>query len=390
MTAPAINLLDGAFYMEGARDAYAWMRRNAPAYFDEQCGIWALSTYDDVLGAERDATTFSNAGGSRPDTGPLPWMIDLDAPDHHKRRKLVSRGFTPARVRASEDRVVRICDDLIDAVSERGNCDFVRDLAAPLPMIVIGDMLGVAPEDRTALLGWSDDMLGSLNGGNERMEAAGAAFGEFFAYARQMIAARRAEPTDDLISVLVQAEVDGDRLEEHEIVFETLLLLLGGDETTRHVTIGGMEQLLAHPEQKQQLIDDPDRIPVAVEEMIRWVSPIKNMNRTLTRDIELHGERMHEGDKVLLLYESANFDDAHFVTPERFDIARSPNDHLAFGFGAHFCLGASLARLEIKAMIGQLLRRLPDLELATDEPPARSITGIAQMPVRFGPAPTTT
>jgi cytochrome P450 family 142 subfamily A polypeptide 1 len=390
VSAPAIKLLDGAFYVDGARDAYAWMRRNAPAYFDEQCGLWALSTYDDVLGAERDAATFSNAGGSRPDTGPLPWMIDLDAPDHHKRRKLVSRGFTPARVRASEDRVVRICDDLIDAVCERGSCDFVHDLAAPLPMIVIGDMLGVAPDDRAALLGWSDDMLGSLNGGSERMEAAGAAFGEFVAYARRMIAARRETPTDDLISVLVHAEVDGDRLEEHEIVFETLLLLLGGDETTRHVTIGGMEQLLAHPDQKQQLIDDPDRIPVAIEEMIRWVSPIKNMNRTLTRDIELHGERLPAGDKVLLLYESANFDETHFDEPDRFDIARSPNDHLAFGFGAHFCLGAGLARLEIKTMIGRLLRRLPDLELATDEPPARSITGIAHMPVRFSrTAPTT-
>jgi cytochrome P450 family 142 subfamily A polypeptide 1 len=385
VSAPAINLLDGAFYVDGARDAYRWMRRNAPAYFDEQCGIWALSTYDDVLGAERDAATFSNAGGSRPDTGPLPWMIDLDAPDHHKRRKLVSRGFTPARVRASEDRVVQICDDLIDAVCERGSCDFVHDLAAPLPMIVIGDMLGIAPEDRAALLGWSDDMLGSLNGGSERMEAAGTAFGEFFAYARRMIAARREAPTDDLVSVLVHAEVDGDRLEEHEIVFESLLLLLGGDETTRHVTIGGMEQLLAHPDQRQRLVDDPDRIPVAVEEMIRWVSPIKNMNRTLTRDVELHGERLPAGDKVLLLYESANFDETHFDEPDRFDTTRSPNDHLAFGFGAHFCLGAGLARLEIKAMIGQLLRRLPDLELASNEPLTRSITGIAHMPVRFNP-----
>jgi cytochrome P450 family 142 subfamily A polypeptide 1 len=144
-----------------------------------------------------------------------------------------------------------------------------------------------------------------------------------------------------------------------------------------------MEQLLAHPAQKQQLIDDPDRIPVAVEEMTRWVSPIKNMNRTLTRDLELHGEQLREGDKVVLLYESANFDEAHFDAPDRFDIARSPNDHLAFGFGAHFCLGASLARLEITAMIGRLLRRLPDLELATEEPLSRSITGIAHMPVRF-------
>jgi cytochrome P450 family 142 subfamily A polypeptide 1 len=383
VTAPPINLLDGAFYVDGARDAYAWMRQNAPAYFDEQCGLWALSRYDDVLGAERDAVTFSNAGGSRPETGPLPWMIDLDAPDHHKRRKLVSRGFTPARVRASENRVVRICDDLIDTVCEQGGCDFVDDLAAPLPMVVIGDMLGVPPEDRAQLLGWSDDLLGSLNGGDQRMEAAADAFGAFFAYAQHMIAARREAPADDLVSVLVHAEVDGDRLEEHEIVFEALLLLLGGDETTRHVTIGGMEQLFAHPDQKQQLIDDPDRIPVAVEEMTRWVSPIKNMNRTLTRDLELHGEQLREGDKVLLLYESANFDDDHFDAPDRFDITRTPNDHLAFGFGAHFCLGASLARLEIKAMIGQLLRRLPDLERATDGPLLRSITGIAHMPVRF-------
>jgi cytochrome P450 family 142 subfamily A polypeptide 1 len=385
VTAPAINLLDGAFYVDGARDAYAWMRRHAPVYFDEACGLWALSTYDGVLGAGRDAGTFSNAGGSRPDTGPLPWMIDLDAPDHHKRRKLVSRGFTPARVRASEERVVRICDDLIDAVSERGSCDFVRDLAAPLPMIVIGDMLGVAPEDRAALLRWSDDMLGSLNGGNERMEAAGAAFGEFFAYAKRMIETRRTAPTDDLVSVLVQAEVDGDRLEENEIVFESLLLLLGGDETTRHVTVGGMEQLFAHPDQKQRLIDEPEGIPVAVEEMLRWVSPVKNMNRTLTRDVEMNGELLHAGDKVLLLYESANFDETHFDDPDRFDVARSPNDHLAFGFGAHFCLGASLARLELQAMFGQLLRRLPDLERATDDALPRSITGIAEMPVRFSP-----
>ena len=247
MTAPPINLLAGDFYVDGARDAYTWMRRNSPVYFDDNNGLWALATYDGVLAAGRDSVTFSNAGGSRPDTGPLPWMIDLDAPDHLKRRKLVNRGFTPGRVRASADQVGRICDELIDAVCERGECDFVHDLAAPLPMIVIGDMLGVAPEDRADLLRWSDDMLGSLSGDPERVEAAAVAFGEYVEYATRMIAARRSQPTDDLVSVLVHAEVDGDRLDENEIVFESLLLLVGGDETTRHVTSGGMEQLLGEP-----------------------------------------------------------------------------------------------------------------------------------------------
>ena len=385
MTAPAIDLLDGAFYVDGAREAYAWMRQHAPVYYDAGSGLWALATYAGVRDAGRDVATFSSAGGSRPDTGPLPWMIDLDPPDHHKRRKLVSRGFTPARVRASAERVHTICDDLIDAVCEEGGCDFVRDLAAPLPMIVIGDMLGVPPEDRAALLRWSDEMLGSLKGGDANLEVAAVAFGEFFEYAGHMIAARRAAPTDDLVSVLVHAEVDGDRLDEHEIAFESLLLLLGGDETTRHVSSGGMEQLFANPAEKQKLLADPSLVDSAVEEMLRWVSPIKNMNRTLTRDVVLYGRPLHAGDKVLLLYESANFDESQFPNPDRFDVARSPNDHVAFGFGEHFCLGASLARLELQTMFRRLLQRLPDMELATDEPLPRSITGIAAMPVRFRP-----
>jgi cytochrome P450 family 142 subfamily A polypeptide 1 len=383
VTAPPIDLLSGDFYVDGAREAYVWMRRHAPVYFDDNSGLWAIATYDGVLGAERDSVTFSNAGGSRPDTGPLPWMIDLDAPDHGKRRKLVNRGFTPGRVRATAEQVGRICDQLIDSVCERGECDFVHDLAAPLPMIVIGDMLGVAPEDREDLLRWSDDMLGSLSGDPARIEAAAVAFGEFFEYAKHMIAVRRSQPTDDLVSVLVHAEVDGDRLDENEIVFESLLLLVGGDETTRHVTSGGMEQLLANPRQKRRLVDNPGLLTSAIEEMLRWVSPIKNMNRTVTSDIEFIGQPLRAGDKILLLYESANFDETHFDEPNRFDIERTPNAHLAFGFGAHFCLGASLARLELHTMFERLLRRLPDLELATDQPLRRSINGIAEMPVRF-------
>ena len=386
--APPIDLLAGDLYGDKAREAYTWMRTSSPVHFDEKNRMWGLATYDAVLAAERDAKVFSNAGGSRPDTGPLPWMIDLDAPEHLKRRKLVNRGFTPARVRASEPQLVGICDDLIDRVCERGECDFVHDIAAPLPMIVIGDMLGIPPEDRDRLLAWSDAMLASLSGDPEHLAAAADAFMSFQEYALAMMAARRETgDTSDLIGVLVHAEVDGDRLEDHEIVMETLLLLVGGDETTRHVTSGGMEQLMLHPDQRQKLIDHPARLPTALEEMLRWVSPIKNMARTVTRDVELAGRHLAAGDRALLLYESANFDAAQFDDPERFDIERSPNEHLAFGFGPHFCLGASLARLELQTMFERLLARLPDLELVDGEPYDRFLGQLTTMPVRFTPVP---
>lgn len=383
---PDIDLLSGQFYVDGARDAYRWLRDNAPVYFDANRGLWGIATYDGVLAAERDAHRFSNAGGSRPDTGPLPWMIDMDGAAHSTRRKLVSRGFTPGRVRVAEPRLRDICDDLIDRVCERGECDFVRDLAVPLPMIVIGDMLGVPAADRDDLLRWSHGMLASLSGEPEGFEAAAAAFGEYVEYAHRVIADRRAEPSDDLFSVLVHAEVDGDKLDDDEIIFESLLLLIGGDETTRQVTAGGMEQLLQHPAQKARLLAEPGLLPSAVEEMLRWVSPIKNMARTTTVDVELEGVTLRADTKVVLLYESANFDDQHFADPDRFDIERSPNDHLAFGFGTHFCLGASLARLELQTMFERVLDRMPDLELAPAQPLLRSVTGVDRMSVVFSPS----
>jgi cholest-4-en-3-one 26-monooxygenase len=381
-----VDLLSGDLYGEVARRAYAWMRRDAPVYFDAGNQLWALATYDGVLAAGRDSDTFSNAGGSRPNTGPLPWMIDMDGSAHHKRRKLVSRGFTPGRVRDSTPWVASLCDELIDRVCEQGECDLVRDLAAPLPMIVIGDMLGVPPEDRDQLLKWSDDLLGSLGGSAEEIGAAANAFSEYDAYARATIEKRRQEPTEDLVSVLIHAEVDGDRLTDDEIVFESLLILVGGDETTRHVISGGMEQLLRDPAARDTVARDGEALSTGVEEMLRWVSPIKNMARTVTRDVELDGRLIPKGAKVVLLYESANFDESRFAEPERFDVTRSPNDHLAFGFGAHFCLGAALARLEIRAMVGRILERLPDIELATDAPLPRRLGALQQMPVRFTPS----
>ncbi|GIU90065.1 MAG: hypothetical protein KatS3mg010_1164 [Acidimicrobiia bacterium] len=193
------------------------------------------------------------------------------------------------------------------------------------------------------------------------------------------------------MSILVHAEVDGDRLSPDEVLHESLLILVGGDETTRHVVSGGMEQLLLHPDQYERLRDDPSAIPTAVEEMLRWVSPIKNMCRTVTRDTELMGQRLYAGQKCMLLYESANRDAAKFVDPERFDSSRQPNEHVAFGFGTHYCLGQALARLELRVMFEQLLARLPDIELAADPrdlPRRRAnfISGLESMPVRFSPS----
>jgi cholest-4-en-3-one 26-monooxygenase len=387
-----IDLLDGRLYGGDSHPAYAHMRAAGGMYFDEKNGVWGAASYEAVLGASKDPATFSNAGGIRPDSGPLPMMIDMDDPAHWKRRKLVNRGFTPKRVRDSAAELQGVCDDLIDRVCEAGECDFVRDLAAPLPMIVIGDMLGVAPEDRDDLLRWSDDMV-SAQGGNateEQFLAAMNAMTEYSDFATKAIAARAAEPTDDLFSVLVHAEVDGDRLADDEVLYEALLILVGGDETTRHVISGGMQQLLLHPDQRARLVEDPSGLRVAVEEMLRWVSPIKNMCRTVTGDVTFFGGDLKAGQKVMLLYESANFDDAHFTDPETFDATREPNDHVAFGFGSHYCLGQALARVEMNVMFERLLARLPDMELATDAAlPRRQatfISGLESMPVRFTPS----
>jgi cytochrome P450 family 142 subfamily A polypeptide 1 len=382
---PRIDLLDPDFYVDGAREKYAWMRRHSPVHFDEVNRCWGVATYDAVREAGVDAALFSSAGGSRPGSGPMPWMIDMDAPEHRQRRKLVSGAFTPARVRAAAASIRATCDELIDAFAARGACDLRHDLAAPLPLIVICDLLGVAVEDRALMLRWSDALLGSLSGDGDAIAGAATAFGEYSEYAHAMIADRRAQPTDDLVSVLVHGDIDGDRLTDDEVMFESLLLLLGGDETTRNVTCTGVEALLTHRAEWQKLIDDLRLVPGAVEEALRWTSPIKNMKRTVTRDAEFCGQGLREGDEVLLLYESANFDEARFHEPEHFDVERSPNEHIAFGFGAHFCLGAHLGRLELRTVFERIVTRLPDLELATDQPPPRSITGISEMPVRFTP-----
>jgi cytochrome P450 family 142 subfamily A polypeptide 1 len=394
---PAVRLLDRFFYLD-PHPGFRWMREQAPVYWDASAdgGLWGISRYDDIMEVSRSPELFCSGKSSRPERDSwIPSMINLDDPLHKRRRNLVNKGFTPRRVADHEPMLRRLAKQLVDGISERGECDFVRDVARWIPMVVIGDMLGVAPEDRETLLRWSDELLGGgeiaeLTDEAEIRARQGAVAMEYWAYARKVIADRRQHPRDDLMSILVHAELDGDRLGEDEILQESLLILIGGDETTRHVMTGGLLELIRNPDEKRKLIRDPRKIVGAVEEMLRWVSPIQNMNRTLVRDTVLRGQRLREGDRLLLLYPSGNRDASEFPDPDRFDIEREPNRHVAFGgFGTHHCLGATLARLELRVLFEELLPRLPDIELATSDPlpvrPSSFIVGLEAMPVRFTP-----
>jgi cytochrome P450 family 142 subfamily A polypeptide 1 len=345
----------------------------------------------------RQPELYCSGKSSRPERDSwIPSMINLDDPQHKRRRNLVNRGFTPRRVAAHEPMLRKLTTELLDAVSPRGECEFVSEVAQWIPMAVIGDMLGVPREDHGTLLRWSDELLGGgelaeIADENERRARQTKIALEYWSYARAVIADRRQRPREDLMSILVNAELEGDRLSEEEILQESLLILIGGDETTRHVMTGGLLALIQNPDQKRKLAADPARhMETAVEELLRWVSPIQNMNRTATRDTVLRGQEIRAGDRLLLLYPSGNRDTSEFREPDRLDVTRDPNRHVAFGgFGTHHCLGSTLARLELRVLFEELLRRFPDIELATSAPlpvrPSNFIVGLEKMPVRFAP-----
>jgi cytochrome P450 family 142 subfamily A polypeptide 1 len=393
---PKVRLHDRFFYVD-AHPHFRWLREHAPVYWDETAdgGLWGIARYDDIMAVSRQPELFCSGQSSRPERGSwIPSMINFDDPHHKRRRNLVNRGFTPNRVAAHEPMLRKLTTELLDAVSARGQCDFVTDVAQWIPMAVIGDMLGMPREDHAELLRWSDELLGGgdlaeIADDNERRARQGSVMLRYVDYAKAIVAERKARPRDDLMSILVNAELDGDRLTEEEVLQESLLILIGGDETTRHVMTGGLLALLQNPEQKRKLTAEPKRHMLsAVEELLRWVSPIQNMNRTVTRDTELHGQKLREGDRLLLLYPSGNRDSSEFREPDRLDLTREPNRHVAFGgFGTHHCLGATLARLELKVLFEELLRRFPDIELANSEPlpirPSNFIVGLEKMPVRF-------
>jgi len=385
---PELNFVSGDFWGNDPHAGLSWLRENAPVWWNADGDVWGITKYDDVRQISKQPEVWSSAGGIRPDNGPSGMMIEQDDPEHWKRRKLVNKGFTPQQVRAQEDKVRSVVNRLIDQVIEQGQCDFVTDIAAWLPLVMIGDALGFADVDHPDLLQWSDDLMRGLGSTDvDRLTAMGAAFEGYSTYISNVIADRRATPRDDLTSILVHAEVDGDRFDDATLIIDTLLILIGGDETTRHVITGGLYQLLHDRDRWEALRADRSLLPAAIEEMLRWVSPIKNMARTATRDVELRGETIRAGQKVLLLYPSANRDEDQFTDPFTFDIERSPNEHVAFGFGAHFCLGNSLARLELQVMFEQLLERLPNIRLVDDaEPdyrPANFVSGYETMKVAW-------
>jgi len=383
------NLLDRDFYAADPYPVFAWLRANEPVYHDPQSGLWALLLHEDIIWAERHREIFSSARGSRPLAGPQPSMIDSDDPIHIRKRHLVDKGFAMSRVAAYEEWIRSIVTELIDSFEQAGRCDVVHDLAAPLPTAVIADLLGVKKEDRLRLQRWSDDMIAGADGPQNVTQKVLDAAADYFAYMSDVLDDRVARPREDLISVLVHGEIDGDGLSRDELLGDSLLLLIGGNETTRNAISGGLEAILRDRRQWETLLDDPSKIPGAVEEFLRWVTPVINMARTTTQDIEVRGVTIPAGDQVLLMYASGNRDERVFGHPDVFDIARDPNPHITFGYGTHYCLGASLARVEIRVMLQELARRVPGIALANPgEPLTRThssfIRGLLSLPVVAG------
>jgi cholest-4-en-3-one 26-monooxygenase len=315
-------------------------------------------------------------------------MTSMDPPRHDSIRRLVNQGFTPRRVITLEEHVRSIATELVDRVASTGRADFVVDLAAELPLQVILEMIGVPPEDRHRVFQWSNTMLGldDPEYGNS-MEKAQQAAMEMYMYWEWL--AQQDRGRDDLIQALLDAELDGgETLTNMDIDAFLLLLVVAGNETTRNLISGGMYTLFQNPGQWQLLLERPELLHTGVEEMLRYISPVMYFRRTATRDVELSGATIHEGERVTLWFIAANRDGGEFPDPHRFDISRQPNEHVAFGAGGpHYCLGANLARLEIRIMFEELLKRLPDLEQAGEISRLRSnfISGIKHMPVSFTP-----
>ena len=411
-----INLLDLDRFVEGVPfEEFALLRAGAPVYLhpepDGGPGFWVITKYHDIVSVSQDWATYSSAqgvvglshaerqyGGDDADAGeggPAAqgaqlMMLNMDPPKHTKLRKLVNTGFTMARINRLEEAVRNVTTEILDRVADRGECDFVTTIAAELPLQVIAELMGIPQEDRHKVFDWSNRMIGSADPEfHSTAEGPLQASMEMFAYAEELATMRRKEPRDDLISVLLGAEVDGEQLTPLEIDVFFLLLAVAGNETTRNLIAGGMIALFENPDQWQRLRDDPSLCTSAVEEMLRWVTPVMYFRRTSTHDMEVRGQQIKEGDKVSLWYIAGNRDEEVFPNADQFDVGRSPNMHIAFGGGGpHNCLGLNLARLEIRVMFEELLRRMPDIQQTGPAARLRSnfINGVKHLPVKFTPA----
>ncbi|HEX4777359.1 MAG TPA: cytochrome P450 [Acidimicrobiia bacterium] len=388
-----IDLLDGAFYVNDPYPTYAWMREHAPAYWDPVNELWGISRYDDVVEIEKRKDVFISSdqhkGGYRPNLPADPALIGLDDPLHQKRRNLVSRRFTPRAVTRWEPHVRVVVTRLLDAVEANGGrAEIVSELAAPLPAMMIGALLGFDDDLWPSLQSWSERSIALGGGPRYRNEDGAAAVMEFAVAAAGLYEQRKQCPVDDVMSVWTAESIDNEPLGLGVVIPDCLLLLDGGAETTRTVIARTLVNLTTRPDQWALLRAGAD-LTVATEELIRYVTPIHNMCRVANTDVEIGGVTIRQGQQVVLMYSSANRDPAHFTDPERLDVTRDPNNHLAFGFGTHFCLGAALARLEIRVFFEELLRRVSALRLVdgTDpvEMPNAFVYGLreAQMQLDF-------
>lgn len=370
---------------------YERLREEAPVYENRELGFYALSRYDDVLTALHDYETFCNRHGiTLEPKSPLPMMLTMDPPEHTAMRRLVSRVFTPRRVADLEPSIRALSTKYLDPIAGEGHCDLIGDYSAKLPMDVISTMLGVPPADQDMLRGWTDDMIHREEGQPEVTEQGIEAAAQLYRYLCEMVTAKRAHPGDDLTSALLDASLDGQQLTDRDVVGFLLLLIIAGNETTTKLIGNAIYWLWRNPAERQKLLDDPTRIPDAVEETLRYEGSTQLMARTLTRDHELHGVTMQEGRKVLLLLGSANRDPRVWDRPDVFDIDREGlHRHLGFGHGIHVCLGAALARLEMRIALEHIHERLLDYEVdeaAMERVHSGNVRGYARMPLTFRPA----
>lgn len=379
------------FYAGDPYPAYRELRATSPVCWNDVTNFWALLKYEDIRYVSSNPALFSSAKGiTIPDPAiPSPVqegnLIFSDPPRHRQLRKLINSGFTRRQVAVLEPKIREIVAGILDGIEPGSVHEFAEDIAAPLPTRMIAELIGAPPDDWEQFRVWSDAATGNADPEIELDSL--VAMGQLFEYFQKVIAARRAEPRDDLLSVLAEAEIDGHRLDDEDLLNFAFLLLVAGNETTRNLIALGTLALIAHPDQCRLLVDDPDLIPGAVEEMLRWNSPVVHMARTATTDVEIRGQHIAEGDVVVMLYQSANRDEDIFgADSEEFKVTRNPNPHIAFGCGEHSCVGAQLARLEATVLFEELLHRFPKLELVgeVDRMRATMVPGVKRMPVRLG------
>ena len=393
-----LDILDGDFYVNDPYSRYAWLRENSPCHWDSINELWVITRYDDIVAVEKNKRLFINSGrdkgGYRPNIPADQSIIAKDDPLHQARRTLVSRRFTPRAVQQWRSHITETVDELLDPVVERGRAEIVGELAAPLPAKMIGLLLGFDDDLWPKLKHWSEATI-ALGGGPRYHNQEGAeAVLEFVVACAELYEAKQSCPATDVMSRWIQAEQDGGGLVGgsefmvDQIISDCLLVLDGGAETTRTVIARTLLELADRPDAWAALQAGAD-METAVEEFIRWVTPIHNMCRSATADTELHGQTIRQGQQVVMMYPAANRDPRHFRDPETYDVARSPNNHIAFGFGTHFCLGAALARLEIQIFFERLLERVARVERIEGAPqvemPNAFVHGLREAHLAFIP-----